>query len=37
MKAWKEKQNKPVQVLVTIIAIIVIILIVWFMPECELC
>ena len=37
MKAWKEKQNKPVHVLVTIIAIIVIILIVLFMPECELC
>jgi hypothetical protein len=37
VKAWKEQQSRPVRVLVTIIAIIVIILIVWFMPECELC
>tara|TARA_B100000963_G_scaffold290028_1_gene259711 strand:- start:858 stop:1169 length:312 start_codon:yes stop_codon:yes gene_type:complete len=37
LKAWKEKQSRPIRVLVTIIAIIVIILIVWFMPECELC
>ncbi len=37
LKAWKEQQSRPVRVLVTIIAIIVIILIFWFMPECELC
>ena len=36
-KAWKEQQSRPVRVLVTIIAIILMILIVWFMPECELC
>ena len=37
LKAWKEKQNKPVRVIVTIIAVILIFLIWWFMPECELC
>ena len=37
IKSWKEKQSRPVRVLVTIIAIILMILIVWFMPECELC
>ena len=37
LKAWKEQQTRPIRVLVTIIAIIVIILIFWFMPECELC
>jgi len=36
-RAWKEQQSRPVRVLVTIIAIIIIILIFWFMPECELC
>ena len=37
LKAWKEQQNKPVRVLVTIVAVILILLIWWFMPECELC
>ena len=37
LRAYKEKQSRPVRVLITIIAIIVIILIVWFTPECELC
>tara|TARA_B100001769_G_scaffold119638_1_gene93321 strand:+ start:713 stop:1015 length:303 start_codon:yes stop_codon:yes gene_type:complete len=37
MRSWKEKQNKPIRVLVTIVAIILILLIWWFMPECELC
>jgi len=37
LKAWKEKQNKPIQVIVTIVAVIVILVIWWFMPECELC
>ena len=37
LRAYKEKQSRPVRVLVTIIAIILMILIVWFMPECELC
>ena len=37
MRNWKEQQNKGIQLVVTIIAIIVIILIYWFMPECELC
>lgn len=37
LRAYKEKQSRPVRVLITIIAIIVIILIIWFTPECELC
>ena len=37
LKAWKEQLTRPIRVLVTIIAIIVIILIFWLMPECELC
>ena len=37
LRSWKEKQNKPIQVIVTIVAIILILLIWWFMPECELC
>ena len=37
VKAWKEQQSRPIRVLVTIIAILLIILIFWFMPECELC
>lgn len=37
LKAWKEQQSRPIRVLVTIIAILLIILIFWFMPECELC
>ncbi len=37
MRSWKEKQNKPIQVIVTIVAIIIILLLWWFMPECELC
>ena len=38
-RAWKEKQSRPVRVLVTIIAIIIIILVIWLMPdeECVLC
>ena len=37
LKAWKEKQSKPVRILVTIIAAILVFLIWWNMPECELC
>jgi len=37
LRKWKEKQVKPVRILVTIICIIIIILIFWFAPECELC
>jgi len=37
VKLWKEKQTKPIRVITTIIALIVIFLILWFMPECELC
>ena len=37
VKLWKENQTKPIRILTTIIAIIVIILILWYMPECELC
>jgi hypothetical protein len=37
VKLWKENQTKPIRILTTIIAIIVIILIFWYMPECELC
>lgn len=37
VKLWKEKQTKPIRILTTVIAIIVIILILWYMPECELC
>ena len=37
VKLWKEKQTKPIRVITTIIAIIVIFLIFWYMPECELC
>ena len=37
MRSWKEQQNKGIQVIVTIIAIILILLIWWFMPECEIC
>lgn len=37
IRAWKEQQSKPIRILVTIIAILLIILIFWFMPECELC
>ena len=36
-RTWKEQQSEVVKILVTIIAIIAIILIFWFMPECELC
>lgn len=36
-KLWKEQQSKPIKVLITIVAIILILLIWWFMPECELC
>ena len=37
IKLWKENQTKPIRILTTIIAIIVIILILWYSPECELC
>ena len=37
VKLWKEKQTKPIRVITTIIALIVIFLIFWYMPECELC
>ena len=37
IKLWKEKQTKPIRVITTIIALIVIFLIFWYMPECELC
>jgi len=37
IKLWKEEQTKPIRVITTIIALIVIFLILWFMPECELC
>ena len=37
LKAWKEKQTKPVRILVTIVAAILAFLIWWNMPECELC
>ena len=37
LKDWKEQQTRPIRVLITIIAILLIILIFWFMPECELC
>ena len=34
LKDWKEQQTRPIRVLITIIAILLIILIFWFMPEC---
>ena len=37
LRGWKEKQTRPVRVIVTIVAIIVILLIWWFTSECELC
>ena len=37
VKLWKEEQTKPIRVITTIIALIVIFLIFWYMPECELC
>lgn len=37
LRGWKEKQTRPIRVIVTIVAIIVILLIWWFTPECELC
>lgn len=37
VKLWKEEQTKPIRVVTTIIALIVIFLIFWYMPECELC
>ena len=37
IKLWKEEQTKPIRVITTIIALIVIFLIFWYMPECELC
>ena len=37
VRSWKEQQSRPIRVLVTIVAIILILLIWWFMPECELC
>jgi len=39
MKAWKEKQSRPVRILVTILAIIFMIFLLWIMPdeECVLC
>jgi hypothetical protein len=37
LRAWKEKQNKPIRILVTIVAAILAFLIWWNMPECELC
>ncbi len=39
LRAYKEKQSRPVQVLITILAIIFIIFLLWIMPdeECILC
>tara|TARA_B100000900_G_scaffold280582_1_gene240013 strand:- start:38 stop:352 length:315 start_codon:yes stop_codon:yes gene_type:complete len=38
LRAYKEKQSRPVQVLITIIAIIVFLIALYVMPEdCELC
>jgi hypothetical protein len=39
LRAYKEKQSRPVQVLITILAILFIIFLLWIMPdeECVLC
>lgn len=37
LREWKENQSKPIRIVVTIISIIVVLLILWYMPECELC
>ena len=39
LRAYKEKQSRPVRVLITILAIIFIIFLLWIMPdeECVLC
>ena len=39
LRAYKEKQSRPVRVLITILAIIVILFLLWIMPdeECILC
>ena len=39
LRAYKEKQSRPVRVLITILAILVIIFLFWIMPdeECILC
>jgi hypothetical protein len=39
LRSWKEKQTRPVRVLVTILAIIFMIFLLWIMPdeECVLC
>ena len=39
LRAYKEKQSRPVRVLITILAILVIIFLLWIMPdeECILC
>ena len=37
LREWKEKQTRPIRVIVTIIAIIIMLLIFWYTPECELC
>jgi hypothetical protein len=39
LRAYKEKQSRPVRVLITILAIIFIIFLLWIMPdeECILC
>ena len=37
LRSWKEKQTRPMRIVITAIFIIVILLLIWIQPECELC